>query len=62
VNRIKEEDWNDPLYLMRFESRREMIKNNKENKSPFSHLHHISIVVRDIDKAIKFYSSIGIVL
>ena len=37
-----------------------MIKNNKENKSPFSHLHHISIVVRDIDKAIKFYSSIGI--
>jgi methylmalonyl-CoA/ethylmalonyl-CoA epimerase len=37
-----------------------MIENNKEIKSPFSHLHHISIVVRDIDKAVKFYSSIGI--
>ncbi len=37
-----------------------MIKNNRENKSPFSNLHHISIVVRDIDETIKFYSSIGI--
>jgi len=29
-------------------------------KSPFSNLHHISIVVRNIDDAVKFYTSIGI--
>ena len=29
-------------------------------KSPFSQLHHISIVVKDIDAAVKFYESIGI--
>ncbi len=29
-------------------------------KSPFSNLHHISIVVRNIDEAVKFYTSIGI--
>ena len=28
--------------------------------SPFSKLHHISIVVKDIDAAVKFYESIGI--
>jgi len=30
------------------------------NKTPFSELHHISMVVRDIDKAVRFYESIGI--
>jgi len=30
------------------------------NKSPFSKLHHISIVVRNMDKSIKYYESIGI--
>ena len=28
--------------------------------SPFSELHHISIVVRDIEAAVRFYESIGI--
>ena len=37
-----------------------MIESNREKKSPFSNLHHISIVVRNIDEAIKFYTSIGI--
>ncbi len=32
----------------------------KMKKSPFSNLHHISIVVRNIDEAVKFYTSIGI--
>jgi len=31
-----------------------------KKKSPFSNLHHLSIVVRNIDKAVKFYTSIGI--
>lgn len=29
-------------------------------KTPFSELHHVSIVVRDIEKSVKFYTSIGI--
>ena len=29
-------------------------------KSPFSNLHHLSIVVKNMDEAIKFYTSIGI--
>jgi len=29
-------------------------------KSPFSQLHHIAIVVKDIDRAVKYYSSLGI--
>jgi methylmalonyl-CoA/ethylmalonyl-CoA epimerase len=37
-----------------------MTERNRKNKSPFSNLHHISIVVRNIDEAIKFYTSIGI--
>lgn len=32
----------------------------KMKKSPFSNLHHISIVVRNIDEVVKFYTSIGI--
>lgn len=36
-----------------------MNKPEKE-KSPFSQLHHISIVVKDIDTTVKFYESIGI--
>ncbi|UCE52433.1 MAG: VOC family protein [Desulfobacterales bacterium] len=34
--------------------------NTQKGKSPFAQLHHISIVVRDIDAAVKFYESIGI--
>jgi catechol 2,3-dioxygenase-like lactoylglutathione lyase family enzyme len=37
-----------------------MIEDKGDKKTPFSNLHHISIVVKDIDKAIKFYNSIGI--
>jgi methylmalonyl-CoA/ethylmalonyl-CoA epimerase len=37
-----------------------MIKSNKRTKSPFSNLHHLSIVVRNMDEAIQFYTSIGI--
>lgn len=29
-------------------------------KSPFSQVHHITIVVKDIEKAIKFYELVGI--
>lgn len=29
-------------------------------KSPFGELHHLSIVVRDMAKAVKYYTSIGI--
>ena len=36
-----------------------MKKEDKE-KSAFSRLHHISIVVRDVDAAVSFYESIGI--
>ena len=31
-----------------------------KDKSPFSQLHHISIVVKDIYKAVEYYESIGI--
>jgi catechol 2,3-dioxygenase-like lactoylglutathione lyase family enzyme len=37
-----------------------MIKGNRKTESPFSTLHHIAIVVRNIEEAIKFYTSIGI--
>jgi catechol 2,3-dioxygenase-like lactoylglutathione lyase family enzyme len=37
-----------------------MAKDNEKIKSPFSKLHHLSVVVRDLDKAVKFYESIGI--
>jgi len=37
-----------------------MIGIGKNNKSPFSKLHHLSIVVRNMDEAIKFYESLGI--
>lgn len=37
-----------------------MIESNSKKKSPFYSLHHISIAVRNIDEAIKFYTSIGI--
>ena len=36
------------------------MKKNKINDSPFATLHHISIVVKDIAKATRFYESIGI--
>gem|GEM_PF-3366278 len=29
-------------------------------RSPFSTLHHVTIVVRDVDKAVEFYESLGI--
>jgi methylmalonyl-CoA/ethylmalonyl-CoA epimerase len=34
--------------------------NTQKGKSPFAQLHHISIVVRDIDATVKFYESLGI--
>jgi len=37
-----------------------MIMRSGNPKSPFSSLHHIAIVVRNMDEAIKFYTSIGI--
>ena len=37
-----------------------MTENNRKKNSPFSNLHHISIVMRNIDEAIKFYTSIGV--
>jgi methylmalonyl-CoA/ethylmalonyl-CoA epimerase len=40
--------------------RREMSGRNKKNQSPFSKLHHLSVVVRNLDEAVKFYESIGI--
>ncbi len=36
-----------------------MDKLNPE-KAPFSELHHVSIVVRDIEESAKYYTSIGI--
>jgi 4-hydroxyphenylpyruvate dioxygenase-like putative hemolysin len=45
---------------MASQRRREMIESEKNNKSPFSKLHHLSVVVRNMDEAIKFYESIGI--
>ena len=37
-----------------------MIKGNRNSQSPFSKLHHLAIVVKNMDEAIKFYTSIGI--
>ena len=37
-----------------------MARGNENIKAPFSKLHHLSVVVRDLDKAVKFYESIGI--
>ena len=37
-----------------------MIKGPRNLKSPFSNLHHIAIVVKDMEKAIQFYTSIGV--
>jgi len=34
--------------------------NTQKGKSPFAQIHHISVVVRDIDAAVTFYESIGI--
>lgn len=33
---------------------------NPSKMSPFTTLHHICIVVRDIDKAVAFYESVGV--
>ena len=33
---------------------------NAKRKSPFSKLHHLSVVVRNLEKAIQFYESMGI--
>ena len=32
----------------------------EREKSPFSELHHVTIAVNDIERAVKFYESIGI--
>jgi catechol 2,3-dioxygenase-like lactoylglutathione lyase family enzyme len=45
---------------MGFRRRKEMIKGPRNLKSPFSNLHHIAIVVKDMEKAIQFYTSIGV--
>jgi methylmalonyl-CoA/ethylmalonyl-CoA epimerase len=37
-----------------------MTKGYEKMKSPFSKLHHLSVVVRNMEEAIKFYESIGI--
>jgi len=37
-----------------------MTGSNGNMKSPFSNLHHIAIVLRNMDEAIKFYTSIGV--
>jgi catechol 2,3-dioxygenase-like lactoylglutathione lyase family enzyme len=37
-----------------------MIKGHRNPKSPFSNLHHVAIVVEDLEKAIQFYTSIGV--
>jgi len=37
-----------------------MTEGNRSSKSPFSKLHHLSVVVRNLEKAVKFYESIGI--
>ena len=37
-----------------------MTKGNEKMKSPFSKLHHLSVVVKNMEKAIKFYEAIGI--
>jgi methylmalonyl-CoA/ethylmalonyl-CoA epimerase len=36
------------------------IEEIKTKKSPFSNIEHLSIVVRDIDKAVEYYQSLGI--
>jgi methylmalonyl-CoA/ethylmalonyl-CoA epimerase len=40
--------------------RQEMVSSNRKAKSSFSTLHHLSIAVRNMDEAIRFYTSIGI--
>ena len=37
-----------------------MTEGNRSSKSPFSKLHHLSVVVRNLEKATQFYESIGI--
>jgi len=37
-----------------------MVESDKNNKSPFSKFHHLSVVVRNMDAAVKFYEFIGI--
>jgi 4-hydroxyphenylpyruvate dioxygenase-like putative hemolysin len=37
-----------------------MTKGSEKMKSPFSKLHHLSVVVKNMEKAIKFYEAIGI--
>ncbi len=37
-----------------------MTKGNGKRKSPFSKFHHLSVVVKNMEEAIKFYESIGI--
>ena len=37
-----------------------MIEGKRNKESPFSKLHHIAIVVRNIEEAVQFYASIGV--
>jgi catechol 2,3-dioxygenase-like lactoylglutathione lyase family enzyme len=43
--------------MLRSDSNTETIGSGK---SPFSQLHHVAIVVKDVERAIKYYSSLGI--
>lgn len=36
------------------------MERKKAEKSPFSELHHITVVVKDIERAVEFYSSLGL--
>ena len=36
------------------------MKSIDSEKSPFSQLHHIAIVVKDIEQAVKYYTSLGV--
>ena len=36
------------------------MKKSSERGKPFSMIHHVGVVVRDIDKAIEYYESLGI--
>ena len=35
-------------------------REGRAEKSPFSELHHVTVAVKDIEQAVKFYSSLGI--
>lgn len=36
------------------------MKKTEEGKLPFSNVHHVGVIVRDVEKAAEFYQSLGI--